>query len=124
MKRSNKKTPSLGNTSLAIDNFHLLPKLPADVLNGYPGRARTRWQELNACQRGSTTSMSTTEEGKIIKTLEEDDEFEDFPEDSQWSSEPNPQLNSANLWEEDWDDDDAKDDFTDKLREELKKVPK
>lgn len=68
--------------------------------------------------------MSTTEEGKIIKTLEEDDEFEDFPEDSQWSSEPNPQLNSANLWEEDWDDDDAKDDFTDNLREELKKVPK
>ncbi|KAF3991661.1 hypothetical protein FT663_02638 [Candidozyma haemuli var. vulneris] len=66
----------------------------------------------------------SNEEGKVIKTLEEDDEFEDFPEDSHWTNEPNPQLNSGNLWEEDWDDDDAKDDFTEKLREELKKVHK
>lgn len=65
--------------------------------------------------------MSDKEE-KIIKTLEEDDEFEDFPEDSHWSSEANPALNAANLWEEDWDDDDANDDFSEKLRQELKRT--
>lgn len=65
--------------------------------------------------------MSDKEE-KIIKTLEEDDEFEDFPEDSQWSNEANPALNAANLWEEDWDDDDANDDFSEKLRQELKRT--
>ncbi|OVF06792.1 putative proteasome regulatory particle lid subunit [Clavispora lusitaniae] len=67
--------------------------------------------------------MSDKEE-KIIKTLEEDDEFEDFPEDSHWSSEPNPHLNAANLWEEDWDDDDAKDDFSEKLRQDCNIVAK
>lgn len=66
--------------------------------------------------------MAEAKEEKIIKTLEEDDEFEDFPEDSHWASEPNSQLNAANLWEEDWDDDDAKDDFSQKLREELKRA--
>lgn len=68
--------------------------------------------------------MAETEEDKIIKTLEEDDEFEDFPEDSNWSNESNQLLNSANLWEEDWDDDDVKDEFSEKLREELKKAQK
>lgn len=68
--------------------------------------------------------MPDKEEQKIIKTLEEDDEFEDFPEDAQWTNEPNPQLNSASLWDEDWDDDEANDEFTEKLREELKKNQK
>lgn len=66
----------------------------------------------------------STEEEKVVRTLEEDDEFEDFPEDSQWTSEPNTQFNQSNLWEEDWDDDDTKDDFTEKLREELKNSKK
>ncbi|SGZ50253.1 CIC11C00000000102 [Sungouiella intermedia] len=68
--------------------------------------------------------MAEKEEDKVIKTLEEDDEFEDFPEDSNWSNDSNLQQNSAHLWEEDWDDDDAKDEFSDKLREELKKAQK
>lgn len=68
--------------------------------------------------------MADKEQEKIIKTLEEDDEFEDFPEDAQWTSEPNAELNSANLWEEDWEDDEANDEFTEKLREELKKAQK
>lgn len=70
------------------------------------------------------TTMADVEENKVIKTLEEDDEFEDFPEDSNWSSDSNPLLNSAHLWEEDWDDDDVKDEFSEKLREELKKAQK
>lgn len=68
--------------------------------------------------------MTEKEEEKIIKTLEEDDEFEDFPEDAHWSGETNSKVNAANLWEEDWDDDDANDDFTEQLREELKKAQK
>lgn len=67
--------------------------------------------------------MSETDE-KIIKTLEEDDEFEDFPEDSNWLQEPNQNINVASLWEEAWDDDDTKDDFSQRLREELKKAQK
>lgn len=64
------------------------------------------------------------DEKKVIKTLEEDDEFEDFPEDTQWNKQPNKKLAAANLWEEDWDDDDNQDDFSKKLREELKKAQK
>lgn len=61
---------------------------------------------------------------KVIKTLEEDDEFEDFPEDEKWTNEPNPHINPANLWEQDWDDDDDQDEFSRTLREELKKTQK
>lgn len=54
---------------------------------------------------------------EFIKKLEEDDEFEDFPEDD-WED---PQATNANhethLWEESWEDhDDYTDDFTKKLR--------
>lgn len=71
----------------------------------------------------TTTYTMPEKEEKIIKTLEEDDEFEDFPENSEWSAEPNPKVNPAQLWEEDWEDD-ANDDFTDKLRQELEKAQK
>lgn len=64
------------------------------------------------------------EEENVIKTLEEDDEFEDFPEDTKWSNEPSAQLKPSNLWEEDWDDDDNQDEFSQQLREELKKAQK
>ncbi|KAK6200930.1 putative 26 proteasome complex subunit Sem1 [Scheffersomyces amazonensis] len=60
------------------------------------------------------------DEQKVIKTLEEDDEFEDFPEDDKFGNQP--KVNTANLWEEDWDDDDNQDEFSKKLREELKKA--
>ncbi|CUM63181.1 uncharacterized protein PRCAT00000749001 [Priceomyces carsonii] len=71
----------------------------------------------------SSASEDNAAENKVIKTLEEDDEFEDFPEDSKWSSEPN-QAAPSNLWEEDWDDDDNQDEFSQQLREELKKAQK
>lgn len=62
--------------------------------------------------------------GKVHKkTLEEDDEFEDFPVDT-WPTEDT--LRSArngqtNLWEEDWDDVEVDDDFTKELKAELQK---
>ncbi|KGU24279.1 26 proteasome complex subunit DSS1 [Candida albicans P34048] len=71
------------------------------------------------------TSGLTEEEKNVIKTLEEDDEFEDFPEDdSKWSSNNTNKLSEQNLWEEDWDDDDGQDEVSNKLREELKKTIK
>lgn len=67
-----------------------------------------------------TTAPVTEEEKNIIKTLEEDDEFEDFPEDdSKWSGEGN-KLDEKTLWEEDWDDDDTQDQFAAKLKKNYK----
>ncbi|CAR28693.1 hypothetical protein ZYGR_0U00510 [Zygosaccharomyces rouxii] len=55
------------------------------------------------------------------RTLEEDDEFEDFPVDS-WNQEENLKETAAtNLWEEDWDDVEVEDDFTTELKSELEK---
>lgn len=56
---------------------------------------------------------------EFVKTLEEDDEFEDFPEDAKWSA-PRPEV-SQDLWEEDWEDDNNQLEFAEKLKEELKK---
>lgn len=67
--------------------------------------------------------MSDKQE-EVFKTLEEDDEFEDFPEDTQWSTEANGNAQSASLWEEDWDDDDVHDQFSQQLRDELKRARK
>ncbi|QLG72056.1 hypothetical protein HG535_0C04100 [Zygotorulaspora mrakii] len=57
------------------------------------------------------------------KTLEEDDEFEDFPLDT-WPSEETLRETAGaqtNLWEEDWDDVEVDDGFTKELRAELEK---
>ncbi|EMG45819.1 sem-1 putative 26S proteasome complex subunit sem-1 [Candida maltosa Xu316] len=79
----------------------------------------------DAQQLDSTTPAITEEEKNVIKTLEEDDEFEDFPEDdAKWSKDSTTNLNEQNLWEEDWDDDDSQDQFSIKLKEELKKSGK
>ncbi|EDK42788.1 predicted protein [Lodderomyces elongisporus NRRL YB-4239] len=63
------------------------------------------------------------QENKAIKTLEEDDEFEDFPEDeNDWVNEN--KVKESTLWEEDWDDEDDQDAFSQKLKEELIKAQK
>jgi len=61
-------------------------------------------------------------EKKPAASLEEDDEFEDFPVED-WSEEET-QIPGGNthLWEESWDDDDTNEDFAVQLREELKKL--
>ncbi|RYP90105.1 hypothetical protein DL770_003797 [Monosporascus sp. CRB-9-2] len=66
---------------------------------------------------------------KSAGTLEEDDEFEDFPVED-WPAEETEAAAAGaggggatqHLWEESWDDDDTSDDFSAQLREELKKV--
>lgn len=53
----------------------------------------------------------------FIKKLEEDDEFEDFPEDDWEDPEVLGNSHETHLWEESWEDhDDYKDDFTEHLR--------
>lgn len=62
-----------------------------------------------------------SEEEKIIQTLEEDDEFEDFPVDSKWTEKGG--VSGESLWEEDWEDDNS-DEFSEELRKELEKAKK
>lgn len=66
----------------------------------------------------------TIKEEQIVRTLEEDDEFEDFPVDSKWTTKQDAQVNPNSLWEEDWDDDDDEDEFSKNLRDELAKNQK
>lgn len=57
------------------------------------------------------------------KSLEEDDEFEDFPIDTWPAEESLRDATNAqtSLWEEDWDDVEVDDDFTKELKAELAK---
>ncbi|KAH0603753.1 uncharacterized protein LAJ45_07396 [Morchella importuna] len=55
-------------------------------------------------------------------SLEEDDEFEDFPVEDWEDAEADVPGGKGNLWEESWDDDDTSEDFSAQLREELKKT--
>lgn len=79
------------------------------------GPAHTPRDIYNATSPPTHTTMP-----EFIKTLEEDDEFEDFPEDSEWTNKE-PQVKTNDLWEEDWEDDENLGEFAEKLKEELKK---
>ncbi|KAF2460898.1 DSS1/SEM1 family-domain-containing protein [Lineolata rhizophorae] len=85
-----------------------------------------------SAQGSSNTSKAVTQpevgadtakdDQKPATSLEEDDEFEDFPAED-WEQE-DTQLpgGTTHLWEESWDDDDTSEDFSAQLKEELKKV--
>ncbi|CAL9730790.1 26S proteasome complex subunit Sem1p [Monosporozyma unispora] len=67
-----------------------------------------------------STPANGTNEALIKKTLDEDDQFEDFPIDTWPDSETVKAAGLAdNLWEENWDDVDVDDDFTANLKQEL-----
>lgn len=76
-------------------------------------------QETNGTDAAAVETLK-----KVHKqSLEEDDEFEDFPVDT-WPIDES--LRSAtngqtNLWEEDWDDVEVDGDFTKELRAELER---
>ncbi|CAD1808898.1 DSS1/SEM1 family protein [Candida parapsilosis] len=77
---------------------------------------------MSSAEQKKTQEVSENEE-QVIKSLEEDDEFEDFPDDeSKWVTDA--KLKEESLWEQDWDDDDNQDQFSQKLREELIKSQK
>ncbi|ODQ65080.1 hypothetical protein NADFUDRAFT_51679 [Nadsonia fulvescens var. elongata DSM 6958] len=63
------------------------------------------------------------EETQPFVTLEEDDEFEDFPAEDWTEADSDVAINGGknHLWEENWDDDNVDDDFAVQLREELSK---
>lgn len=81
-----------------------------------------------------STYTATMDEKNVEerRTLEEDDEFEDFPVDT-WGDKDTVASTSATngtsgtngkrniIWEENWDDVEADDDFTQELRAELQK---
>lgn len=60
---------------------------------------------------------SKVEQDEFVKKLEEDDEFEDFPEDVWETTQSTEGTKETRLWEESWEDqDDLKADFVNKLR--------
>lgn len=59
-----------------------------------------------------------------MKKLDEDDEFEDFPQDEWQDIETQTGSHETKLWEENWEDhDEYKDDFTSKLRYVYQQYP-
>jgi len=52
-----------------------------------------------------------------LGSLEEDDEFEEFPAEEWSSADKEPEI----YWEEDWDDDNIEDDFSKQLKAVLEK---
>lgn len=53
----------------------------------------------------------------IVEILDEDDEFEEFPQEN-WNASLEDHAEQQQ-WQEDWDDDDVDDDFCAQLRAEL-----
>ncbi|KZF22298.1 hypothetical protein L228DRAFT_247957 [Xylona heveae TC161] len=53
---------------------------------------------------------------KPTASLEEDDEFEDFPVDDWTKEETEVPDGETHLWEESWDDDDTSEDFSAQLK--------
>jgi len=68
------------------------------------------------------TDPTKTSQPPQPNTLEEDDEFEDFPVEDWTQEEAEVPGGNTHLWEESWDDDDENEDFSKQLKEELKKV--
>jgi len=85
---------------------------------------------MSAAAQASASKTPTSTENpaeakdqeKPSATLEEDDEFEDFPVEDWTQEETEVPGKDTHLWEESWDDDDTSEDFSAQLKEELKKV--
>eukprot|EP00055_Hartaetosiga_balthica_P002234 m.3203 g.3203 ORF g.3203 m.3203 type:complete len:63 (+) comp2030_c0_seq1:55-243(+) len=60
--------------------------------------------------------MSGKEE--IVQLMQEDDEFEEFPEE-EWADEENEKSNENELWDDNWEEEDVEDDFSIRLKKEL-----
>uniref|UniRef100_A0A915L8D0 26S proteasome complex subunit dss-1 n=1 Tax=Romanomermis culicivorax TaxID=13658 RepID=A0A915L8D0_ROMCU len=75
-------------------------------------------QEKNKTDVGDTLE---TEKKVDVASLEEDDEFEEFPVEN-WASKEKDDEEDVNVWEDNWDDDTVEDDFSVQLRAELKSM--
>ncbi|CAI4972720.1 CGH_1_collapsed_G0011980.mRNA.1.CDS.1 [Saccharomyces cerevisiae] len=78
--------------------------------------------DVAAAQAQSKIDLTKKKNEEINKkSLEEDDEFEDFPIDT-WAYGETIKSNAVtqtNIWEENWDDVEVDDDFTNELKAEL-----
>ncbi|CAD6613218.1 BAH_G0011800.mRNA.1.CDS.1 [Saccharomyces cerevisiae] len=78
--------------------------------------------DVAAAQAQSKIDLTKKKNEEINKkSLEEDDEFEDFPIDT-WANGETIKSNAVtqtNIWEENWDDVEVDDDFTNELKAEL-----
>ncbi|MCJ1336066.1 hypothetical protein MMC09_001341 [Bachmanniomyces sp. S44760] len=100
----------------------------------------TSTTKLSKSDDTSTNPLRDAAANKGPTTLEEDDEFEDFPVED-WPQEDTEAgatgaaggkeatatatttgNGNTHLWEESWDDDDTSDDFSKQLKAELEKV--
>jgi len=78
--------------------------------------------KLQEDKRAEVDPAKTSQQPSQPNTLEEDDEFEDFPVEDWTQEEAEVPGGNTHLWEESWDDDDENEDFSKQLKEELKKV--
>ncbi|GMM37950.1 hypothetical protein DASC09_052750 [Saccharomycopsis crataegensis] len=70
----------------------------------------------------ATPAAAASKPEKEVQTLEEDDEFEDFQEETWLDEHDVGKQDQGKLWDEDWDDEDVEDDFAQQLKSELAKV--
>lgn len=83
-------------------------------------------QDQNQAQSQNQNNKPDNATSQLV-SLEDDDEFEDFPaqdwDDADTELEGGVGATGENkLWEEHWDDDDADDDFSARLKQELQAV--
>ncbi|VDN02211.1 unnamed protein product [Thelazia callipaeda] len=64
---------------------------------------------------------SVDSEQKMDTHIEEDDEFEEFPQQDWQFKEGAEDEEELNVWEDNWDDEANENDFSKQLREELSK---
>lgn len=68
-------------------------------------------------QQGPEDVLTKEAVDAFVKKLDEDDEFEDFPEEEWEQIQAQTGTGEVKLWEENWEDqDEYKDDFTKKLQ--------
>ncbi|KAA8567464.1 hypothetical protein EYC84_010478 [Monilinia fructicola] len=65
---------------------------------------------------GTEKPTDATKDQKPATTLEEDDEFEDFPVENWTQEDTEVPGDNTHLWEESWDDDDTSEDFSAQLK--------
>ncbi|KAM3723691.1 putative 26S proteasome complex subunit [Dirofilaria immitis] len=69
---------------------------------------------------GKNKSKPEDSQQKMETHIEEDDEFEEFPQQD-WQAKEGTDEEELNVWEDNWDDEANENDFAKQLRDELAK---
>uniref|UniRef100_A0A915PH95 26S proteasome complex subunit dss-1 n=1 Tax=Setaria digitata TaxID=48799 RepID=A0A915PH95_9BILA len=70
---------------------------------------------------GKNQSKPEESQQKMESHIEEDDEFEEFPQQDWQAKEGAEDEEELNVWEDNWDDEANENDFAKQLRDELAK---